>query len=154
MPLSGARTPQLLLGGPFAKSEATVSPDGRWLAYVSDEGGQSSVFVRPFPAGEGRWQISTPLGGEPRWSRDGRWLFYREGPTLLRVALDTSHGFSAGRPERLFDRVASGNAVHSYAPTAAGKRIFTFRSPEGRGSLRTIYFDLGFARRLASRARN
>jgi len=149
LPLSGPRTPQLLLGGPFSKTEATVSPDGRWLAYVSDEGGQASVFVRPFLAGEGRWQISTPLGIEPRWSRDGRQLFYREGAALLRVAIDTGHGFSASRPEQLFDRAASGAGVHSYGFSSDGKRILTFRSPEGRGSSRTLYLDLGFARRLA-----
>jgi eukaryotic-like serine/threonine-protein kinase len=156
LPLAGERTPELLLGGQLFKREGKVSPDGRWLAYVSDEGGQSTVFVRPFPAGEGRWQISTPNGVEPRWSRDGRELFYRTNQTLYRVAVDGSRGFSAGRPEPLFDRVASGSAVHTYALSPDGQRIFTSRSPEGRGSLRTLHFDLGFAQRLAlaSRARN
>jgi Tol biopolymer transport system component len=156
LPLAGERTPRLLLDGPFFKSQARVSPDGRWLAYVSDEGGQPTVFVRPFPAGDGRWQISTPSGDEPRWSADGRDLLYRADAALYRVTVDASHGFSASRPERLFDRVASGNQVHTYALAPDGKRILTYRSPEGRGSLRTLYYDLGFARRLvlASRSTN
>jgi Protein kinase domain/WD40-like Beta Propeller Repeat len=153
LPLAGAVTPQLLLGGQFFKDAAMISPDGRWLAYVSDEGGQSTVFVRPFPAGDGRWQISTPSGIEPRWSGDGRELLYRDAAVLYRVAIDTSHGFAAGRPERLFDRVASGGSVHSYALAPDGKRILTYRSPAGRGALRTIHLDLGFARRLALSSR-
>ncbi len=143
-----ARKPSLLLGGPFRKAEAVISPDGRWMAYVSYEGGRESVFVRPFPAGDGRWQISTPNGIEPRWSRDGRELYYRVDAVLYRVSVEASRGFVAGRPERLFDRVASGSSVHTYAPDPAGAKFVTFRSPEGEGSLRTLYLDLGFGHRL------
>jgi serine/threonine protein kinase len=148
LPLSPPRTPQLLLGGPFFKNEASLSPDGRWLAYLSDEGGPSTVFVRPFPSGEGRWQISTTQAVEPRWSADGREIFFRTEGTLFRVAVDTSKGFAAGPPERLFDRLASGSTIHSYSPANDGNRILTHRTPDGRGSLRTLHFDLGFARRL------
>ena len=147
LPLDGTRTPRPLLGGAFFKNAAAVSPDGRWVAYVSDESGQAAVFVRPFPTGEGRWQIATP-GLEPRWSRDGRELFYRGDSVLYRVPVDVSHGFSAGKPERLFDRVASGTSVNTYAVAPDGNRILTYRSPEGRGALRTLYLDVGFARRL------
>jgi Tol biopolymer transport system component len=154
LPLAGtaARVPSLLFGGPSFKNSGTVSPDGRWLAYVSDEGGHTTVFVRPFPTGDGRWQISTPTGIEPRWSPDGRELFYRSDAALYRVAIDTSRGFAAGKPERLFDRAASGSSVSTYGVSPDGKRILTYRSPEGRGSLRTLYFDSGFARRLAAAA--
>ena len=157
LPLAGERTPQLLLGGAFAKTSPAISPDGRWLAYVSDEqGGRTTVFVRPFPDGEGRWQISTSAAVEPRWSPDGRELFYRSNQTIYRVAVDTRDGFAVGRPEPLFDRVASGSQIHTYSLSPDGKRFFTPRSPEGRGSLRTIHVDLGFARRLdlAARGRN
>jgi len=154
LPLAGDRTPKLLLGGPFSKSEAALSPDGRWLAYVSDEqGGRTTVFVRPFPEGDGRWQISTSSGLEPRWSPDGRELFYRSNQTVYRVAVDTRHGFAAGRPEPLFDRAGSGSAIDTYSVTPDGKRFLTPRAPEGRGSLRTVYLDLGFARRLDLAAR-
>ncbi len=59
LPVTGTRTPELLLHDPFGKRDAVVSPDGRWIAYISNEGGENSVFVRPFPSGEGRWQISS-----------------------------------------------------------------------------------------------
>ncbi len=144
--------PELLVGGPHSQSQAALSPDERWLAYVSDEGGRANVFVRPYGGKEGRWQVSSTRGVEPRWGRDGRELFFRDGSTLLRVAVDTSRGFAVGRPERLFDRVASGGRVHTYAPSPTDDRIFTYRSPEGRGELRTIHLEIGFARRIAAEA--
>ena len=153
LPLEEPRRPRVLIAGAFMKGEAVLSPDDRWLAYVSDESGRSSVFVRPFPEGEGRWQISTPGGVEPRWSRDGRELFYRDGQVLYRVPIRTAPAFSAGRPEVLFDRTASaGSGVHTYSPSPDGSRFLTFRSSQGAGSLRTLYIDLGFATRLRALA--
>ena len=148
--LTGARERRLLIGDRWGKWGAVVSPDGRWLAYMSTEGGQQNVFVRPFPAGEGRWQVSSPLGMEPRWGPGGRELFYRGGSIVYRVAIDAAAGFSAGRPEPVLDRVTGASNPHSYNPAPDG-RIFTARLPAGRGSLRTVHLDLGFAERLAAR---
>jgi serine/threonine-protein kinase len=150
LPLGGPREPRVLMSGSFSIYSATVSPDGRWIAYVSSEGGQPGVFVRPFPSGEGRWQISTPQGYEPRWSSDGRELFYRAEGVLQVVKLDTTRGFTAGRPERLFDGVATAGIVHSYGPSPDGSRIFTSRLPEGQGGQRTVFLDRGFAGRLVA----
>ncbi len=150
LPLDGPRQPRPLVAGPFMKDGGVVSPDGRWLAYVSDESGQDGVYVRPFPAGDGRWQISAPQGVEPSWSHDGSELFYRAEGSLYAVRIDTTRGFSASRPERLFDRVGSGGLANTYGPAPDGRRFFTFRSPEGVGSLRTLYLDLGFGRRLTA----
>src|SRR5262249_45385866 len=74
---SGGPEQRLVLSAPVGVFGATISPDGRYLAYASNEAGRSGIYVRPFPSGEGRWQISTPVGFEPRWSADGRELFYR-----------------------------------------------------------------------------
>jgi len=150
LPLVGPREPRLLMSGPFSLYGAVVSPDGRWLAYVSSEGGQPGIFVRPYPSGEGRWQISTPQGFEPRWSGTGRELFYRAEGVMHVVAIDTTHGFSAGRPVRLFDGVATAGIVCTFGPSPDGKRVFTFRDPNGLGAQRTVLLDLGFARRIAS----
>ena len=150
VPVAGARTPQRVVAGAASESMGVVSPDGRFLAYVSTEGGQPSVFVRPFPTGDGRWQISTPQGYEPRWTKDGREIFYRWGGALYVVPIDATHGFNPGRPERLFDRVATSGGVHTYDIAPDGKRVFTFRTPTGLGALRTMNLDLGFARRLTA----
>jgi len=149
LPLSPPREPRPLLVGPFAKFHGTVSPNGRWLAYVSDESGQIVVYVRPFPSGEGRYQVSAGSGTEPRWSRDGRELFYRSGNVLHHVAVEAGETFRAGRPAALFDRVATGALVATYAPSADGSRFFTFREPQAAGAGMAIALDLGFAQRLS-----
>jgi dipeptidyl aminopeptidase/acylaminoacyl peptidase len=86
---------------------AVISPDGRWLAYVSDESGSEEIYVRPFPAvGEGRWQVSSNGAVAPRWSRDGRELYFlssRSGgttlsSTLLAVPILRGDGFVTGPP--------------------------------------------------------
>jgi Tol biopolymer transport system component len=98
----------VVLGGPASEENATLSPDGRWLAYQSNESGQVEVYVRPFPDVEGgRWQISTGGGTRPRWSRSGDELFYYFGNALagglMTVAVETESGFRAGTPQRLFE---------------------------------------------------
>ena len=148
LPLGGKQEPQVLVGGPFRKSMGTISPDGHWLAYASDEGGRQGVYVRPYPAGEGRWQISTPQGSEPRWSASGRELFYRNDGLLNVVSIDTTHGFKASRPNRLFDRVARAGVVSTYGITPDGTRVFSFRAPVGQGSARIVNLDHGFGHRL------
>jgi Protein kinase domain/WD40-like Beta Propeller Repeat len=152
LPLAGPREPRLLVSGPFAIFGASVSPDGRWLAYASDESGLLVVYVRPFPEGEGRYQVSPGFGTEPRWSRDGRELFYRSGNVLYAVTIEPGPKFKAGRPERLFDRVATGALVSTYGLAPDGTRFFTFREPEGQGGSRSLALDLGFLRRLEAGA--
>ncbi len=85
-------------------SDGQFSPDGRWVAYVSNESGSPAVYVRRFPEADGKAQISTGSGVMPRWRPDGRALFYIEGTSLMEVEL---HGGSTtiepGPPRRLFD---------------------------------------------------
>ena len=71
-----------------------ISPDGKWLAYESRESGRSEVYVRQLPSGPGKWQISSQGGIQPRWSGDGRELFFRSGviagmSTLMTVPVQT-----------------------------------------------------------------
>jgi Tol biopolymer transport system component len=98
------RTP--LVQTPFDESDPIFSPDGRWIAYVSNESGKYQVYVRSVAVGGGRWQISIDGGALPRWSRDGRALFYWDwhDHAMYRVSVSESAPFSAGRPERLFSR--------------------------------------------------
>ncbi len=80
-----------------------ISPDGRWLAYTSDDSGQSEVYVQPFPKLEdGKWQVSSDGGRQPRWGPDGREIFYHNTDAMMVVSVEDEPGFLAGRPEVLF----------------------------------------------------
>ena len=94
----------VLLAESFVEAEAAISPDGRWMAYGSDETGQLEIYVRPFPEVDtGRWQVSTEGGHHPVWSRDGRELFFDDGSAVLVVDVETNdETFRAGIPERVF----------------------------------------------------
>jgi serine/threonine-protein kinase len=97
-----------ILGDPkVSETEALVSPDGRWIAYQSNESGRSEIYVRTFPDVQGgRWQVSRDGGTRPLWSRDGRELFFMAtvGPSLaslMVVSVETTPTFLAGEPRRL-----------------------------------------------------
>jgi Tol biopolymer transport system component len=112
-----------LLATMFEEANAQVSPDGRWMAYESNESGQAEVYVRPFPkADAGRWQVSTGGGTQPVWARSGRELFYRSGETVMSVPIEMGASFVARNPMVLFKG--------QYAPTLGGRNYDV--SPDGR----------------------
>jgi tRNA A-37 threonylcarbamoyl transferase component Bud32 len=101
---------------PFLSSKATegwpeISPDGKWLAYASDESGRREVWVCPFPTPGGRWQISSAGGFEPIWSKDGKQLFYRTAAQVWVTDVRTEGGFSAGTPRLLFENRKFSNGI-------------------------------------------
>ena len=114
------------------ESQGQLSPDGHWIAYVSNETGKLEVYVRPFPSGSGQWKVSVNGGGEPRWNRDGKELFFLErgaSETLLAVSIqpDGHGGLKLGTPQKLFGYhgvpiVPQGNAF-AYSPHPDGKRF-------------------------------
>ena len=95
--------PVPLLTAPYSESGAALSPDGKWLAYTSNESGQDEIFVRPFPnTGAGRWQVSTRGGSAARWAHSGKELFF-EAPSgdLMVVSVTPGATFAPGEPRRL-----------------------------------------------------
>jgi serine/threonine protein kinase/Tol biopolymer transport system component len=119
------------LESPFAESAAAFSPDGHWMAYVSDESGRQEVYVRPFPAAGGRIKISSDGGSEPVWTRGGRELLYRQGNQFLSVEVRTEPGLAAGTPRLLFsgDFVPGGreDAPFGYTVSPDGNTIYAVR---------------------------
>lgn len=102
--MDGSRIVERVLTGPYAELRPALSPDGRWLAYQSDESGRFEVYVRPFPhVQRARWQVSTRGGSSPMWRRDGRELFFAGGGALMSAAIEAGESFKAGRPQRLFE---------------------------------------------------
>jgi eukaryotic-like serine/threonine-protein kinase len=101
--MEGDRKYRPLLKEKYREAQPHVSPDGRWMAYASNESGKNEVYIRPFPEVEkGRWQVSTSGGDSPLWSPDGQELFYRSGDSVMAVAVKTSPVFNLETPEALF----------------------------------------------------
>ncbi len=104
MTREGSNAPlRAFLESPFKERCAQFSPDGRWVAYTSDESGRDEVYVRPFPAGSGKVQISVDGGDCSRWARNGRELFYQSGNKLMAVAVRPGAEFAADPPKALFE---------------------------------------------------
>jgi Tol biopolymer transport system component len=118
--------------GPGNQSNGMISPDGKWVAYASDESGNWEIYVTTFPGASGKWQVSRGGGTEPRWRGDGKEIFYL-GPTgmLTAVEVNSVSGFSTGTPVSLFQfhgRAAiSSTDVFSYDVTKDGKRFLVNR---------------------------
>ena len=92
-----------LLATPARENLAEVSPNGRWLAYETDETGRNEIFVRPFPdVASARARISQSGGQEPAWSRDGRTLYFRSGAEIMSVDVGAGSPASWGVPRRVF----------------------------------------------------
>jgi Tol biopolymer transport system component len=84
--------------------DGSLSPDGQWLTYTSDESGRAEVYLQAYPGPGGRWQLSE-RGGYPLWSRDGSELYYLDGRTLLAVPIQRTPRFTPGAPQVLFEQV-------------------------------------------------
>jgi serine/threonine-protein kinase len=110
--LDGGDKIQSFLQSSFNFSSPHFSPDGRWVAYMSDESGRREVCIQPFPGPGGKWMISTEGGEYPRWARNGREIFFLSGDKLMSVALETQPTFKAATPHALFPAtgyLAAGN---------------------------------------------
>src|SRR5262245_59321567 len=114
------------LGTKANETAGTISPDGRWLAYASDESGRYEVWVQSFPGGGGKRQGSNGGGGGPRWRRDGRELFYYSGDGKLMAAqVSSGESFDTSAPVPLFEFRAGVAMTRyaSYAVTRDGQRF-------------------------------
>ncbi len=120
----------------FDEGSPRFSPDGKWVAYVSDESSSQEVYVRPFPGPGGRVQISSGGGGEPSWSRDGRRIFYRSGIRLM--AADLAGGATpavTGRHQVMTITTPMLNNTSNYDLSPDGRRILLSKSAGGEAKL-------------------
>jgi Tol biopolymer transport system component len=97
------RKAQPFVQKPFTEGAPRFSPDGHWLAYISDESGHRGIYVQPYPGPRGKWQISTAGRTEAVSKRNGRELFYRSGEKMMAVDIATQSGFAPGKPGMLFE---------------------------------------------------
>jgi serine/threonine protein kinase/Tol biopolymer transport system component len=126
LPLFGDRKPFVFLQTPFTEGGARFSPDGRWVAFMSNESGQYEVYVARFDNPREKWRMSSEGGNSPRWRRDGKELFYVAADNrLMSVSVRPGKTFEADNPTALFKLSDSRSG---YDVTADGKR-FLFSSP-------------------------
>jgi serine/threonine-protein kinase len=131
--------PVPLVATSFRERSPSLSADGKWLAYASDETGRFEVFVRPFPeVSSGKWQISTAGGSSPRWSRTGDELFFIDGANDMQaVRVATKPAFGVLERRRLFS--ANGYFVspwaQAYDVSPDGKRFLMLRVGSSSGSV-------------------
>jgi len=148
------RTPEAFVSTPFQEQYPEFSPDGRWLAYVSNESGVFEVYVRPFPGPGGKWQISTGSGASPRWSKARPELLYQSGGQLMVVSYSVVEGsFRAGKP-RPWAELPPPTEDFDWAPS--GDRVALVhpeRATSGGAPTRVLVFNVfDELRRLAPRA--
>jgi len=137
LPVSGDRKPAPFLQTPFNEYQGQFSPDGRWVAYVSDESGRAEVYVRPFPPGPGgKWQISNGGAYEPHWRRDGKELFFvsrSRDRKLMAAPVKAGAAFQTGLAQELFrtgTNLGFVTGTHHYAVSADGKRFLMIQPLE------------------------
>ena len=137
-----------LLHTTFNEMNAELSPDGRWVAYQSNESGQQEIYVRPFPnVDSGRWTVSTGGGTRPLWSRDGRELFYLAGgdsaTRMMATPIQPGNTFAAGNARMLFEGpyyatfTPGGNSGRTYDVSLDGKRFLMIKNAAPTSSAAT-----------------
>jgi serine/threonine-protein kinase len=126
LPLEGERKAQPFLRTQFNELRAKFSPDGRYLAYQSDESGRAEIYVQPLPGPGGKQQISIEGGMDPAWAPNGRELFYRHGDKMMAVSIETSPAFSASAPRLLFE----GRYEPNYDVAPDGQRFLMIKPSE------------------------
>jgi hypothetical protein len=143
LPRSDGKKPFAFLATPFNEGQGQLSPDGRWLAYRSNESGRYEIYVQSFPTPTGKWQISTDGGIQPRWRGDGTELYYISPSRRknMAVPINATGGFEIGSAAPLFDATFSTFAAGNFEYDAAadGQRfIVTELVTEARNTPLTV----------------
>jgi eukaryotic-like serine/threonine-protein kinase len=139
--MEGKREIKELLQEKYFEADAQISPDGRYVAYQSDESGKGEIYVRTFPdVNRGKWQVSSDGGNSPLWSPDGRELFYRSGDATMAVEVETDPTFKRGNPKILFRGTYYSNSLmekmvwNPWDIHPNGKKFLMIKPPASTGA--------------------
>jgi Tol biopolymer transport system component len=158
LPMQGDRTPQPFVKSKFADGSGRFSPDGKWVAYCSNESKRNEVYVQPWPGPGPKIQISSEGGSDPIWSRNGKELFYRNGDKMMVVAVATQPTFRASKPQLLWEGQYSegmssscgppGTTSANYDVTSDGRRFLMVKDLDQGAVSTRIVVVLNFAQEL------
>jgi Tol biopolymer transport system component len=140
--LGSGDPPEPLLTSSHNEGWGAVSPDGHWLAYVSDESGADEIWLRPFRTAGPAEQLSVDGGIEPVWSPDGKELLYRQGDRFLAIDIETEPELRSGAPKELFrgryDLSPTGHQHYDVAPDGQHFAVIRLSGDEDPGELRLV----------------
>ena len=156
VPLTGNKKPWKYLDSPKDEYEACLSPDGKWIAYLSNESNTYQIYVRSFPdKDKGKWQISANATDEPRWSPDGKYLYYRQGSQLIEVPVSYSPTFTPGLPKVLISGfpVMTVDSGISYDISSDGKYFIT-TVPLGGSTIKKIAVVTNWTQEIKNLTKN
>jgi Tol biopolymer transport system component len=128
----------------FHNYDPSLSPDGRWMAYISDESGRFEVYVRPYPGPGGRWQVSLDGGTEPVWSPTGREIFYRNGDQMMAATVTTTGAFEVGARTQLFEGSyhVTNQQITGYDVSRDGRTFVMLQTVQGTSQ--TVFVTLNW----------
>jgi Tol biopolymer transport system component len=130
-----------ILNTPAYEGSGRLSPDGRWIAYSSNESGRMEVVITPFPQADRKAQVSSEGGTQPVWNPNGRELFYRSGTKMMSVAVSTSPDLVLSTPRLLFDlryAFGTGITIANYDVSSDGQRFVMVKDEPGAGRLNVV----------------
>jgi Tol biopolymer transport system component len=134
LPLGGGGEPEVFLATDAREENVQLSPDGRWLSYESNESGRGEVYVKPFPSGSGKWQVSVNGGDWQRWSPESDRLFFVNENKLHQVDVETGSGLRLSTPKQVIDGSEHRLLLdRGYAVAPGGERIIAVREVEKEG---------------------
>ena len=152
LPLFGDRKPMPFLRTEFNESESHFSPDGRWMAYVSDESGRREIYIQAFPPSNAKWQISTDGGSFPKWRGDGKELFYLSpDQKLMSVEIQSDSTLHAGKPRILFEARFFNIPITPYTVSADGQRFLIVTPTEEESNTAPLTLILNWTAELKKR---
>lgn len=150
LPLTARGKPFPLIAGEFDKQFPAFSPDGRWLAYASNESGRFEIYIAPFPGAKGLWQVSSSGGTFPRWREDGKEVFYLGSDSRVRVTEIAARGSSVrvGSTDVLFRIQTVPTPLSPFDVTADGRRFLINAMPSGEDNSEPVTLLINWTKRV------
>jgi Tol biopolymer transport system component len=140
---NGDEKPKSLFRTEYSKYNPTFSPDGRWLAYVSEESGQPKIYLREYPDAGKQWPVPTVGATNPVWSRNGQELYYISGNSMMAVKVTSERDFPIGAPVPLFESsdliVSGGSLARNYDVSEDGQFLMVKRSDDAKDQLICVH---------------